>query len=192
MPRLAYRPTAVMALQIEQLLRLLGFLAVPTCHHLARTHARTAIFVQHEIGGLIFPAIPPLGEIYGAPCLWPRRSVPRLAPLNPSPRATVTGSLQPQGQRRRSRMDRWPFQPTSRQPWPEPGRRPRLVRGPPGASNFARWSLLHGPPPSQPSGPAGWSRHSREPRRRALGRLPLGPPSFGPCFGRHDLASSSQ
>jgi hypothetical protein len=89
MPRLAYRPTAVMALQIEQLLRLLGFLAVPTCHHLARTHARTAIFVQHEIGGLIFPAIPPLGEIYGAPCLWPRRSVPRLAPLNPSPRATV-------------------------------------------------------------------------------------------------------
>ena len=112
--------------------------------------------------------------------------------VKPKPAGDWAGSLQPQGQRRRSRMDRWPFQLTSRQAWPEPGRRPRLARGPPGAGNFARRSLLYGPPPSQPSGPAGWSRHSREPRRRALGRSPLAPPSFGPCFGRHDLASSSQ
>src|SRR6516162_6567043 len=38
LPRLAYRPTAVMALQIEQLLRFLGFLTIAVCHDLARTN----------------------------------------------------------------------------------------------------------------------------------------------------------
>jgi hypothetical protein len=43
LPRLAYWPTAVMALQIEQLLWLVGFLTIPACHDLAHTNACTAI-----------------------------------------------------------------------------------------------------------------------------------------------------
>jgi len=43
MPRLAYWPTAVMALQIEQHLRFVGFLSILACHDLARINARTAI-----------------------------------------------------------------------------------------------------------------------------------------------------
>src|SRR5262245_40231465 len=74
MPRLAYWPTAVMGLQIEQHFRFLGFLSILACHDLSRTNARNCHFVLHEIGSLIIPDIPPLGEIY-CPRAVPRRSV---------------------------------------------------------------------------------------------------------------------
>src|SRR5262249_21501150 len=60
-------------------------------HQCSRCH-----LVQHEIGGLVFPAIPPLGEIYsGRLCLG--RSVPAARRLGQSSRRGSNRALKRQG-----------------------------------------------------------------------------------------------
>ena len=95
MPRLAYWPTAIMALQIKQRFQFLGFLAIPTCHDLVPHQRPHCHFMEHEIGNLIIPGIPSPGEIYW-PRVAPRRSAPPARSVPPKLAVGIQSRRRPQ------------------------------------------------------------------------------------------------
>ena len=177
LPRLAYRPTAVMALQIEQLLRFLGFLTILACHDLARTNlalpSRAAR--NRRSGPSSHP--PSRGDLLGA---------------------SVAAALVPRARNRRAKAQPdGPIGPFFEAVWGveidlgwlvgasrryQGNRCPRVAAfqvaaGPPGAPHFGRGigvAALAGSstrlPRLQPPGSTGWPRYSRQPRRCEPGR----------------------